>query len=120
MLEAHPDWSVCGEAVNGREALTKAIELRPDLIILDFAMPELDGLRAADEINKVLPRVQIILHTMYGAGVVLEANKHPVVRVIEKGKTGALVSAVEELLAQPVDEPSARAVLVPWHSLLPK
>jgi hypothetical protein len=53
---------------------------------------------------------------MYGAGVVLEANKHPVVRVIEKGKTGALVSAVEEL----VDALSARAVLVPWHSLLPK
>jgi chemotaxis response regulator CheB len=99
-LEAHSGWSVCGEALNGREAITKAIELRPDLVILDFAMPELDGLRAADEINKLLPGVGIILHTLYGAGVVLEANKHPVVRVIEKSKTGALVSAVEELLAQ--------------------
>ena len=99
-LEAHSGWSVCGEALNGREAITKAIELRPDLVILDFAMPELDGLRAADEINKLLPGVGIILHTLYGVGMVLEANKHPVVRVIEKSKTGALVSAVEELLAQ--------------------
>ena len=99
-LEAHSGWSVCGEALNGREAITKAIELRPDLVILDFAMPELDGLRAADEINKLLPGVQIVLHTMYGAGVVLEANKRGIFRVVEKAKSGAIVSAVEELLAQ--------------------
>jgi DNA-binding NarL/FixJ family response regulator len=98
MLEAHPGWEVCGEAVNGYEALMKAIELRPDLIILDFAMPEVNGLKAADEIGKLLPGVRVVLHTMYGAGVVLEANKHGIFRVVEKAKFGALVSAVEELL----------------------
>jgi two-component system, LytTR family, response regulator AlgR len=98
MLEAHPGWEVCGEAVNGYEALTKAIELRPDLIILDFAMPGVDGLKAAHEISKLLPGVQIVLHTMYGAGVVLEASRHGIFRVVEKAKSGALVSAIEELL----------------------
>jgi DNA-binding NarL/FixJ family response regulator len=107
MLEAHSGWSVCGEAVNGCEAVTKAVELRPDLIVLDFAMPVLDGLQAADEINKLLPGVQIVLHTIHGADVVLEANKRGISRVIEKAKSGALVSAVEELL----DANAARAMV---------
>jgi DNA-binding NarL/FixJ family response regulator len=81
MLEAHEDWSVCGEAVNGYEAITKAVELRPDLIVLDFAMPDLDGLQTADEISKLLPGVQIVLHTIHGADVVLEANRHRISRV---------------------------------------
>jgi len=59
-------------------------------------MPEVDGLRAANEISKLLPRVQIVLDTMYGARVVLEAHKHGIFRVIEKANSGALVSAVEE------------------------
>ena len=104
MLEAHPGWEVCGEAGNGYEALTKAIELRPDLIILDFAMPGVDGLKAADEISKLLPGVQIVLHTMYGAGVVLDANRHGIFRVVEKAKSGALVSAIEELLNPNVEQ----------------
>jgi DNA-binding NarL/FixJ family response regulator len=98
MLETHPDWSVCGEAVNGYEAITKAVELKPDLIVLDFAMPDLDGLQTADEIRKLLPGVQIVLHTIYGADVVLEANRHGISRVIQKAKSEALVSAVAELL----------------------
>jgi chemotaxis response regulator CheB len=72
--------SVCGEAVNGYEAITKAVELRPDFIVLDFAMPDLDGLQTADEIGKLLPGVQIVLHTMQGADVVLEANRHGIPR----------------------------------------
>jgi DNA-binding NarL/FixJ family response regulator len=104
MLEAHPGWEVCGEAVNGYEAITMAIELKPDLIILDFAMPEVSGLQAADEISKLLPAVQIVLHTMYGAGVVLEANRHGLFRVVEKAKSGALVSAIEELLNANVEQ----------------
>jgi DNA-binding NarL/FixJ family response regulator len=112
MLEAHPGWEVCGEAANGYEALTKAIELRPDLIILDFAMPKVDGLKAANEISKLLPGVQIVLHTMYGARVVLEAHKRGIFRVVEKANSGALVSAVEELLnanVEPTDGPEFRA-----------
>jgi DNA-binding NarL/FixJ family response regulator len=98
MLESHPGWEVCGDAVNGREAVGKAVELKPDLIVLDFAMPEMNGLKAAEEISKLLPGVKIVLHTVYGSAVGLEAKKHGICRVVQKAKTGALISTVDELI----------------------
>jgi DNA-binding NarL/FixJ family response regulator len=98
LLVSHPDWEVCGDAVTGREAVRKAIELNPDLIVLDFAMPEMNGLQAADEISKLLPRAKIVLHTGYATEVGAEAKKHPICRVVEKAKTGALISTIEELI----------------------
>ena len=86
--------------MDGREAVKKAVELKPDLVVLDFAMPELNGLKAADQIRDILPGVPIVLHTMYGPQVSVEATKHPICRVVEKSKTGALVTAIEECLAR--------------------
>jgi DNA-binding NarL/FixJ family response regulator len=74
LLESEPDWEVCGEAVNGREAIAKAKELEPDLVILDFAMPRLNGLKAAAEINRFLPEVPIVMFTMYGSALRQEAQ----------------------------------------------
>lgn len=97
-LESHPDWKVCGDAVNGREAVKKAVELRPDLVVLDWAMPGLNGLKAADQIRDLLPNVPIVLHTIYGSHVSAEAKAHAICRVVEKAKSGALVTAIEECL----------------------
>jgi len=100
VLEANPGWEICGDAVDGREAIAKATELRPDLIILDYAMPRLDGLSAAKEIHKLLPTVPIVLHTLYeSTEVELAANNYGIRRVVGKAKPGALISAVEELLS---------------------
>jgi DNA-binding NarL/FixJ family response regulator len=102
MLESEPGFEVCGDAVNGREAVQKAVALKPDLVVLDFSMPELDGLQAADEISRLLPNVKLILHTMYGSEVRGEALKHGISKIVEKAAHGALVAAVRELLmAQP-------------------
>jgi len=101
ILESNGDWAVCGDAANGADAIAKAVQLQPDLIILDFAMPVLDGMQAASEISKLLPGVPIVLHTMYGSEVALEAKKHGVARVVEKAKSGALVATVAELLGLP-------------------
>ena len=102
MLESHPDWNVCGDAVNGREAVRRAVELKPDVVVLDWAMPELNGLGAAEQISNVLPDVPIVLHTMYGSQLGADAKYHGVCRVVDKG-SGALVTAVEQLLAAGVN-----------------
>jgi DNA-binding NarL/FixJ family response regulator len=59
------DWAVCGEAQDAKEAIAKAAELRPDLIVMDYKMHHSDGLAAADGIFRVLPDVPIVMFTLY-------------------------------------------------------
>ena len=98
MIESQPGLEVCGDAVNGRETITKTAELKPDLVILDFAMPQLNGLNAASAIKTFLPNVPIIMFTMYSSVVMQEAEKSGITRLIDKAKSNDLVPAVEELL----------------------
>ena len=98
MLDSPPSWEVCGEAVNGREAVAKAVQLKPDLVVLDFAMPQLDGLKTASEIHELLPEVPIVMFTMYAAQVTQEVQKHGICRLVDKANSGALVTLVQELL----------------------
>jgi DNA-binding NarL/FixJ family response regulator len=58
------DWQVCGEANGGREAVEMAIQLRPDIVILDLSMPDLNGLEATRRIRKHLPSVEVLIYTM--------------------------------------------------------
>ena len=60
------DFEVCGEAENGREAIRKAQALRPDLIILDFAMPVMNGLDAARGLKKLMPSVPLLMYSAFG------------------------------------------------------
>ena len=60
---------VCGEAVNGREAVQRAMALRPDLVLLDLAMPELNGAEVASVLKSAMPDTRIILFTMYRENV---------------------------------------------------
>jgi DNA-binding NarL/FixJ family response regulator len=64
-FEAHTHWKIEGEAGDGAEAIQKAKELRPDLILLDFSMPKMDGMKAAPVLKKMLPKAYIIVFTMY-------------------------------------------------------
>jgi CheY-like chemotaxis protein len=90
--------------VDGRETVEKAVQLRPDLVVLDFAMPELNGLKAALQIRRFLPDVPIVMYTIYGSSEVeLEAKKHGISRLVEKEKPGTLVAAIEELLGSTVE-----------------
>ena len=104
IIESQPGWKVCGDAVTGRNAVARATELKPDLVVMDFAMPGLDGLKAAVAIKTVLPDLPIIMFTMYCSAVRQEAEKYGISRVIDKADSGALVSAIEELLGTQKEE----------------
>jgi DNA-binding NarL/FixJ family response regulator len=65
LLEAEPGWTVCGEARDGREAVLLASQLRPDVVVLDIGMPELNGLEATRQILKALPATEILVLTMH-------------------------------------------------------
>src|SRR5580704_6255333 len=93
-------WHVCAQATNGLEAVQKAAELQPDLIILDFSMPLMDGLEAARRILSASPSVPILIFTNYFfPSLVEEAEAAGVRQVIDKGLAGnELFFAVESLL----------------------
>jgi CheY-like chemotaxis protein len=99
-FEDHADW-VCIEAVNGQQAVAKATELKPEIIILDLMMPVMDGLTAAREIVKILPAVPIVIHTVHFCEQVKwEAKKIGVREVLPKADIASLVSVVEQLLRE--------------------
>jgi DNA-binding NarL/FixJ family response regulator len=96
-----PGWVVCGEAANGRQAVLMASQLKPDVIVLDFVMPMLNGMEAAREILKAMPSVPIVLYTLHkNAQLELDASELGICKVISKGEdSNALIAILQELLA---------------------
>jgi DNA-binding NarL/FixJ family response regulator len=101
LIEGHQDWGVCAEAEEGIQAVKRAEQFRPDVIILDLALPELNGFEAAGRIAKSLPDVPILMFTLYvSPQVEKEAAKVGVQRVISKSTGYQLVPAIEEAFGQ--------------------
>src|ERR1700723_1736376 len=63
------DFEVCGEAVDGEDAVEKARKLKPDLILLDLVMPRTNGIETAAVLKEMMPNVRIVLFTMYSEAV---------------------------------------------------
>ena len=99
LLQVHPGWEICVEAVAGREAVAKADQLRPDVVILDINMPDLNGVDAAKRIRRVSPETEIlILSVHYSDQLVLDILKVGVRGYIVKSDSDRdLVVAVETL-----------------------
>jgi len=101
LLETQPGWQVCAEAASGREAVAKARQLKPDVAVLDFGMPELNGAEATRQILKESPRTEVMVLTMHDAEQlvreVLEAGAHGF--VLKSDASRDLVAAVQALLA---------------------
>jgi DNA-binding NarL/FixJ family response regulator len=64
-LEQEADWIICGEAENGKVAIDRVQELRPDVVILDLSMPVMNGLDAARAIKAISPGTHILMFTLY-------------------------------------------------------
>jgi DNA-binding NarL/FixJ family response regulator len=71
LLEAQPGWRVVAEAADGRDAVKKAAETRPDVALLDIAMPFLNGLEAAQEIAQSCPRTKIVMLTVHDSDAMI-------------------------------------------------
>ncbi len=61
LVEDQPDWEVCGVAANGRQAIEEAEKLKPDVIVIDMTMPELNGVEAIRQIRRLLPKTEIVV-----------------------------------------------------------
>ena len=110
-LKAHEGWEVCAQVENGEQAVAKAKELNPDLIILDLAMPVMDGLKATREITRILPSVPIVIYTMhYAEWLELEAKKAGARGLVSKSDVTKLINVVEDLLRKKSPVESAPAV----------
>jgi DNA-binding NarL/FixJ family response regulator len=101
-IERNTDWEVCGEAENGLVAIEKVRKLNPDLVILDFAMPIMNGLDAARQITHIAPKLPMVLFTLQ-ASVQLhkEAVAAGIRDVLSKsaGGTDQLLASMKILLA---------------------
>jgi DNA-binding NarL/FixJ family response regulator len=84
LLNDQPDLRVVGQAVNGREAVDKAQELEPDIVIMDIAMPQMNGIEAAKRIRKKLPKTKVLILSMY-------SHEHYVHELFETGISGYLL-----------------------------
>ena len=99
LLQSHAGWEVCGEATTGREAVAKAEELKPDIVILDVSMPDLNGVDAAKRIRKALPDTEILILSVYSPDQlipdILEAGVREYIVKADSGRDP--IAAVEAL-----------------------
>lgn len=93
-------WEICGEAENGRDAINKAGDLNPDLILLDLAMPVMNGLEAAPALRRMMPAVPIILFTLHhNKALEREAWSAGVTAVVSKETSvNSLVNQAQDLV----------------------
>jgi two-component system, NarL family, response regulator NreC len=99
MIEREPGWEVCGVAANGREAVALAAELKPDVVIADMTMPELDGLQVVRQIKRLLPKTEMLVFTAHESeSIVREVFAAGAKSYIRKTDVGLhLISALRSL-----------------------
>ena len=99
LLESHPGWAICAEAHTGREAVAKAEEHKPDIVILDITMPELNGIEAARRILKVSPNTEILVLSVHYSDQLIRDILDAGVRgyIVKSDSDRDLIIAVEAL-----------------------
>jgi DNA-binding NarL/FixJ family response regulator len=101
VLQAEPNWEVCGEASDGLTAVEMFRALHPTIVILDFQLPGIDGLEAARRMSVVSPAVPIVMFTQHASPVLEEHAKEIGVRaVVSKTEAFPMVAIIKSLLGE--------------------
>jgi DNA-binding NarL/FixJ family response regulator len=99
VLNSRHGWRVVGEAANGREALEKAIDLKPDIAVIDLGMPDLDGIEVTRQVRKAVPEIKVLVLTMHDSDQMvrraLEAGAHGY--LLKSDLTNSLPKAVKTI-----------------------
>jgi DNA-binding NarL/FixJ family response regulator len=115
LLQSHPGWEICGEAHTGREAVSKAEELKPDVVILDISMPDLNGVEAARRIRTATPNSEILILSVHYSDQLIRDILEAGVRgyLIKSDSDRDLITAVETLANhKPFFTPRATEVIL--------
>jgi DNA-binding NarL/FixJ family response regulator len=99
LLEEQAGWTVCAEAANGREAVELAVQSRPHVAILDFSMPELNGLEATRRIRQAVPNTEVLIFTMHESEELIREVLSTGARgyLLKSDATRQLIPAVESV-----------------------
>lgn len=115
LLQTHDGWEVCGEAQTGREAVSLAEELKPDVVVLDISMPDLNGMEAAKRIRKSSSSVEILMLSMHFSDQLIREIVEAGVRgyIVKSDSDRDLIVAVETLAKhKPFFTPRATEVIL--------
>jgi DNA-binding NarL/FixJ family response regulator len=111
LLEQRSTWQVCAEARTGKEALQRVEKNRPDMILLDFQMPDLNGLDVARQISSLFPEIPILMVTIHLSKQLAEEARRVGIRgACAKTDVGSIVEAVDTLLHEGTYFPTMSAV----------
>ena len=115
LLQTHAGWEVCGEAQTGREAVSQTEELKPDIVILDISMPDLNGLEAARRIRKASPTTEVLILSLHFSDQLIREMVEAGVRgyIVKSDSDRDLIVAVETLAKhKPFFTPRATEVIL--------
>jgi DNA-binding NarL/FixJ family response regulator len=99
VLDAQPNWEVVGEAADGKEAICRAIETKPDIAVVDYSLPLINGIEVTRQIRERLPKTEVLIFTMHDTEMVVEELVKAGARgYLLKSDAGRdLISAIESL-----------------------
>ena len=107
LVHQHPNWCVCGEAVDGEEAVRKVKELSPEVILLDLSIPVINGVQVTNILKEKYPNVRVVLISEQDASVMACLTESLGVRAIPKSRLGLdLVSTLTSIASTREARPS--------------
>jgi DNA-binding NarL/FixJ family response regulator len=115
LLQTHAGWEICGEAQTGREAVSRTEELKPDIVVLDISMPDLNGIEAARRIRKASPETEVLILSLHFSDQLIREIVEAGVRgyIVKSDSDRDLIVAVETLAKhKPFFTPRATEVIL--------